>query len=101
MWYNLSCWSICFCEKNAIEFVWKVQRTRKLDIYTVPYNNCMYLYILDTIGNLRVDYLHHMQRIYDSEMHRMHDTMDNNQNAREVTAASKSKGKLQKRLKEC
>lgn len=61
----------------------------------------MHRYNADTIGNLRVDYLHRMERIYESEMERMQDTIDNSENAREVTAASKRKEKLQKQLKEC
>lgn len=61
----------------------------------------MHRYNADTIGNLRVDYLHRMERIYESEINRMQDTIDNSNNAREVTAASKSKEKLQKQLKEC
>lgn len=61
----------------------------------------MHRYNADTIGNLRVDYLHRMERIYESEINRMQDTIDNSSNAREVTAASKRKEKLQKQLKEC
>ena len=55
----------------------------------------------DTIGNLRVDYLHKMQRIYESEINRMQDTIDHSTNSREVAAATKRKEKLQKQLKEC
>ena len=61
----------------------------------------MHRYNADTIGNLRVDYLHRMERIYESEINRMQDTIDNSGNAREVTAASRRKEKLQKQLKEC
>lgn len=61
----------------------------------------MHRYNVDTIGNLRVDYLHRMERIYESEINRMQDTIDNSTNAREVTAATKRKEKLQKQLKEC
>lgn len=61
----------------------------------------MHRYNADTIGNLRVDYLHRMERIYESEINRMQDTIDNSTNAREVSAASKRKEKLQKQLKEC
>lgn len=61
----------------------------------------MHRYNADTIGNLRVDYLHRMERIYESEINRMQDTIDNSSNAREVTAAAKRKEKLQKQLKEC
>ncbi len=61
----------------------------------------MHRYNADTIGNLRVDYLHRMERIYESEINRMQDTIDNSSNAREVTASTKRKEKLQKQLKEC
>lgn len=61
----------------------------------------MHRYDADTIGNLRIDYLHRMERIYESEIERMQDTIDNSGNAREVTSASKRKEKLQKQLKEC
>ncbi len=61
----------------------------------------MHRYDEDTIGNLRIDYLHRMERIYESEINRMQDTIDNSSNAREVTAATKRKEKLQKQLKEC
>lgn len=61
----------------------------------------MHRYNADTIGNLRVDYLHRMERIYESEINRMQDTIDNSSNAREVTAAFKRKEKLRRQLKEC
>ena len=50
---------------------------------------------------LRIDYLHRMQRIYESEINRMQDMIDHSTNAREVVAATKRKEKLQKQLKEC
>lgn len=61
----------------------------------------MHRYNEDTIGNLRVDYLYRMERIYESEINRMQDTIDNSGNAREVTVALKRKEKLQKQLNEC
>lgn len=61
----------------------------------------LHRYNADTIGNLRVDYLHRMQRIYESEINRMQDMVDNSTNAREVAASTKRKDKLQKQLKEC
>ena len=61
----------------------------------------LHRYTPDTIGNLRVDYLHKMQRVYESEINRMQDMMDHSENAREVAAASKRKDKLAKQLKEC
>ena len=61
----------------------------------------LHRYNADTIGNLRIDYLHRMQRIYESESSRMQDTIDHSTNAREVATASKRREKLQKQLKEC
>lgn len=61
----------------------------------------LHRYTPDTIGNLRIDYLHKMQRVYESEINRMQDMMDHIENAREVAAASKRKDKLAKQLKEC
>jgi hypothetical protein len=61
----------------------------------------LHRYTPDTIGNLRIDYLHKVQRVYESEINRMQDMMDHSENAREVAAASKRKDKLAKQLKEC
>ena len=61
----------------------------------------LHRYTPDTIGNLRVDYLHKMQRVYESEIKRMQDMIDHSQSAREVAASTKRKEKLQKQLKEC
>ena len=61
----------------------------------------LHRYTPDTIGNLRVDYLHKMQRVYESEIKRMQDMIDHSTNAREVAASTKRKEKLQKQLKEC
>ena len=61
----------------------------------------LHRYTPDTIGNLRVDYLHKMQRVYESEISRMQDMIDHSTNAREVAASTKRKEKLQKQLKEC
>ena len=61
----------------------------------------MHRYNENTVGNLRIDYLHRMERVYESEITRMQDTIDNSVNAREVTAATKRKEKLQKQIKEC
>ncbi|MGM0882441.1 MAG: BREX-1 system adenine-specific DNA-methyltransferase PglX [Bacillota bacterium] len=57
-------------------------------------------YNADSIGNLRIDYLHRLQRVYDSEIARMQETIDNSNNPREVAAANKRKEKLTKQLKE-
>ena len=61
----------------------------------------LHRYTPDTIGNLRVDYLHKMQRVYESEINRMQDMIDHSTNAREVATSTKRKEKLQKQLKEC
>lgn len=61
----------------------------------------LHRYNADTIGNLRIDYLHLLQRIYESESKRMQSTIDSANNPSEVALASKRKEKLQKQLKEC
>ena len=61
----------------------------------------LHRYDADTIGNLRIDYLHRMQRIYESEINRMQDMIDHSTNAREVGQATKRRDKLTKQLKEC
>ncbi len=61
----------------------------------------LHRYNANTIGNLRVDYLHRMQRVYESEIKRMQDMIDHSTNSREVGAATKRREKLQKQLKEC
>ena len=60
----------------------------------------MHRWNADTTGNVRVEYLHRVQRVYESEIARMQDTVDNSSNAREVSAAQKRKDKLTKQLKE-
>ena len=60
----------------------------------------MHRYDENTIGKLRIDYLHKMQRIYDSEIMRMQETIANSSNAREKAVAEKRKEKLTKQLKE-
>lgn len=61
----------------------------------------LHRYIPDTIGNLRIDYLHRMQRVYESEINRMQDMIDHSGNSREIAASTKRKEKLTKQLKEC
>ncbi|SKA70304.1 Methyltransferase domain-containing protein [Eubacterium uniforme] len=61
----------------------------------------LHRYNADTIGNLRVDYLHRMQKVYESEIDRMHDVVNHSTNNREVGVARKRIEKLQKQLKEC
>jgi hypothetical protein len=60
----------------------------------------MHRYDENTIANLRIDYLHRMQRIYENEIARMQDTIENSRDAREVATATKRKEKLIKQLQE-
>lgn len=60
----------------------------------------MHRYDENTIGNLRVDYLHRMQRIYENEISRMQDAIENSKDSREVATATKRKEKLIKQLQE-
>lgn len=60
----------------------------------------MHRWNADTVGNLRVEYLHKMQHIYEHETVRMQEIIDNSHDSREVSKATKRKDKLQKQLKE-
>lgn len=60
----------------------------------------MHRYTPDTTGVVRVNYLHQVQKKYNSEMDRMQDIIDNSSNNRDVTQAEKRKEKLIKQLKE-
>ena len=60
----------------------------------------MHRWNADTVGNLRVEYLHRMQRIYEQEIQRMQETIDNSSDSREISKATKRMDKLQKQLKE-
>ena len=60
----------------------------------------MHRWNADTIGNVRVEYLHKTQKIYMNELDRMQDTIDNSNDSREIAAAKKAKEKLTKQLKE-
>ena len=60
----------------------------------------MHRYDENTIGNLRIDYLHKMQRVYEREIVRIQEIIDNSTNAREVATAEKRKDKLTKQLQE-
>lgn len=61
----------------------------------------LHRYDADTIGKVRVEYLHKMERIYENETARMQDIIDHTDSAREKTRATKTKEKLQKQRKEC
>lgn len=60
----------------------------------------MHRWNADTTGNMRVEYLHRMQRVYEKEIERMQETIDNSSNSHEVSNATKRKEKLTKQLKE-
>ena len=60
----------------------------------------MHRWNADTIGNMRVEYLHRMQKVYDKEIERMQEVIDTNHEKKEVNLATKRKEKLQKQLKE-
>lgn len=61
----------------------------------------LHRYTPDTIGTLRVDYLHKMQRVYESEKARMQDMMDHTSNTREKATAEKRRNKLKLQIDEC
>jgi type II restriction/modification system DNA methylase subunit YeeA len=60
----------------------------------------LHRYDENTIGKLRVEYLHKMQRIYEGEIKRMGQTMEESTDSREVTLATKRQEKLIKQLQE-
>ncbi len=60
----------------------------------------MHRWNADTIGNMRVEYLHRMQRVYEKEIKRMQDIIDNSKDNKEILNATKRREKLQKQLKE-
>lgn len=60
----------------------------------------MHRWNADTIGNMRVEYLHRMQRVYDKEIERMQEIIDNSRDNKEINKATKRKEKLQKQVKE-
>ena len=60
----------------------------------------LHRYDQDTVGKLRIDYLHKLQRVYENEINRMRDTIEKSGDAREVSAATKRLEKLTKQQKE-
>lgn len=60
----------------------------------------MHRWNADTIGNMRIEYLHRMQRVYEKEIIRMQDVIDTSDNNKAIKDADKAKEKLQKQLKE-
>lgn len=60
----------------------------------------MHRWNADTIGNVRVEYLHRIQRVYEKEIARMQEIIDNSHDNKEISNATKQKEKLQKQIKE-
>lgn len=60
----------------------------------------MHRWNADTIGNVRVEYLHRIQRVYEKEITRMQEIIDNSRDNKEISNATKRKEKLQKQIKE-
>lgn len=60
----------------------------------------MHRWNADTIGNVRVEYLHRIQRVYEKEIIRMQEIIDNSHDNKEISGATKRKEKLQKQIKE-
>lgn len=54
----------------------------------------------DTIGNVRVEYLHKLQRIYDRVIEDLQYTIDNSNNSKDIAKAEKQKDKVIKQIKE-
>lgn len=61
----------------------------------------MHRYNKNTIGRLRVEYLHRIQRVYDAEIARMQDVAERSGNASERARASKRAEKLIRQQAEC
>ena len=61
----------------------------------------LHRYSPDDVENLRIGYLHRLQRIYEGEIHRMQEIIQQNKTPRETARARKRKEKLQKQLEEC
>lgn len=61
----------------------------------------MHRYNPDTIGKVRVDYLHRMEQIYTNEIACMQDVVDHSDSAHDVSVAEKRIEKLRKQIKEC
>ena len=60
----------------------------------------MHRWNADTIGNVRVEYLHRIQRVYEKEIACMQEIIDNSHDNKEISNATKQKEKLQKQIKE-
>jgi hypothetical protein len=60
----------------------------------------MHRYNVDTIGNMRIEYIHKLQAKYESQLSFEQHMIDTSQNQREKTAAMKQKEKLIRQIKE-
>ena len=60
----------------------------------------MHRWNADTIGNVRVEYLHKTQRVYERELDRMQEVIDNSKQSREIAQTQKRRDKLTRQLKE-
>ena len=60
----------------------------------------MHRWNADTIGNVRVEYMHRIQRVYEKEITRMQEIIDDSHDNKEISNATKRKEKLQKQIKE-
>lgn len=61
----------------------------------------LHRYDKDTIGNMRAEYLHRMEHVYESEINRMNALAEQSDVQREAANARKRAEKLQKQLREC
>ena len=61
----------------------------------------LHRYNRDTIGNMRAEYLHRMEHVYESEINRMNALAEQSEVQREAANARKRAEKLQKQLQEC
>lgn len=60
----------------------------------------MHRWSADTVGNVRVEYLHKVQHIYEREISRMQEIIDSGRDSKEINRASKRQAKLVKQLQE-
>ena len=59
----------------------------------------MHRWNADTIGNVRVEYLHRIQRVYEKEIARMQEIIDNSHDNKEISNATKQKENSRNRLR--
>ena len=60
----------------------------------------MHRWNADTVGNLRIEYLHKMQTVYEHEIENCQEMIDHG-SGHDVAVATRRKEKLVKQLKEC